>query len=654
MAPWLPNLSIFARNSPDDGKQTLTKTKEVIRLLIDLTVTRNDMYNIVQAKVWKTLGKVDDLINLVLDAFVHFSVEHGVGSAQTEAMADTFVTLSNVAVRGKVIARLRKVLQRTSLKPSRVLTEHPAWTEIAVLIRFILMLSFNIQGPVKPYIPEIFHIVSMLAATGPTLIRTSVHGLVVNVIQTACTTMPLPEGSLKKMQFLLTDISDDKHRQLFGLTKSHANAFTITPETMTDIIEPMPLASLEAVVHTLLEALTFGAPSMDVANMWRARWMSLVTSSAFQFNPAIQPRAFVVLGCLAQEEVDDDLLYQILVALRGALAIFNESDSSLITSIMMCLKNIVESLPADSRYLQQLFWLAMALVQINHPATFATAVDLLQAALRALDANGFFNDEPVIDVLMAAREPLVGVARLLDEASGVNFETHFSFAVAGILMKGMKHQNPKNTVFQGLTTFLDIECKHTMEQNIVESKTLGYLAGLLPIAAKNLALKELLRLAGINDVEIENAEIGTTYFRIFDKLDIPNNTTALLLVSLLVTMLNSADNETERLFLYGILAEAAVAIPEVFALIYDNLLPRMNQIVVSSQTHPIIDSVKSILYTACSEPVFNQAKTQNRNQKAYLEELGFSALGDPMFGAGKTNVAKNAKLASELVELIIA
>jgi neurofibromin 1 len=102
----------------------------------------------------------------------------------------------------------------------------------------------------------------MLAATGPTLIRTSVHGLVVNVIQTACTTIPLPEGSLKKMQFLLTDISDSKHRLLFGLTKPHANAFTITQETMTDVADSMPLASLEAVVHTLLEALTFGAPSM--------------------------------------------------------------------------------------------------------------------------------------------------------------------------------------------------------------------------------------------------------------------------------------------------------------------------------------------------------------------------------------------------------
>jgi hypothetical protein len=36
-------LSIFARNGPEDNKQTLTKTKEVIRLLIDLTVTRNDV-----------------------------------------------------------------------------------------------------------------------------------------------------------------------------------------------------------------------------------------------------------------------------------------------------------------------------------------------------------------------------------------------------------------------------------------------------------------------------------------------------------------------------------------------------------------------------------------------------------------------------------
>ncbi len=44
-----------------------------------------------------------------------------------------------------------------------------------------------------------------------------------------------------------------------------------------------------------------------------------MASTAFQNNPAIQPRAFTVMGCLAREEVDDDLLYQVLVALRNSI-----------------------------------------------------------------------------------------------------------------------------------------------------------------------------------------------------------------------------------------------------------------------------------------------------------------------------------------------
>ncbi|RUS29150.1 hypothetical protein BC938DRAFT_480989 [Jimgerdemannia flammicorona] len=664
MAPWLSNLSVFAKNQPDDKHQSLGKTKEIIRLLIDLTVNQPEvrasydidtyMYPLVQAKVWQTIGKVDDIINLVLDAFVLFAVEHGVGSHQAETMADTMVTLSSVAVRGKILARLRKVISKTSLKPTRTLTEHPSWAEIAILIRFNLMLSFNNRQPVLHYLPELFHIISILVATGATIIRSSIHGLVVNIVQSLCTSMPLDEKNLKNLHILLSELSENKYKLLFGLTRPNANAFTISNETMSDVGEAMPLASLEVIVNALLDAMTWGAPSIDMANTWRARWMSLVTSTAFQFNPAIQPRAFVVLGCLAQEEVDDDLLYQILVALRGALAIFNEGDCNLIISIMMSLKNIVDNLPSDSRYLQQLFWLAIALVQVGHVVTFPPAVNLLEAVLRSLDANGSFNDETMIDMLLRAREPVAEIAQQLDTACGINFETHFSFAIAGILMKGLKQTTTKNATSQALMAFLEIECKHTNEQNLIESKTLGYLAAMLPIAAKNAAMKELLRMAGIYDVEVDNSELGTTYFRIFDKLDIPDNTTALLLVSLLVTMLNTAENESERLFLYGILAEAAVAVPEVFSLIYESLLPKMNQIVASSQTLPIIDSVKSILYTACSEPAFTQAKTK-RSQKTYLEELGFAGLSDcgTFVSVTKAQMNKNAHLASELVQKII-
>lgn len=219
------------------------------------------MYKLVQAKIWKTIGKIDDVLNLVLDSFVQFSNEHGVGSPQAEAMADTFVTLSNVAVRGKVISRLRKVLQKTSFKPTRSLIEHWTWTEIAVLVRFILMLSFNNRGPVKSYVPEIFHVVSLVVGVGPTIIRASVHGLVVNMIQSLCTSMPLPEVNIQRLQLLLTEVSDSKVRLLFGLHKSHANAFTLTPDTMNDAAEPIQLLALESVITQLLDVLHWGAPS---------------------------------------------------------------------------------------------------------------------------------------------------------------------------------------------------------------------------------------------------------------------------------------------------------------------------------------------------------------------------------------------------------
>lgn len=40
MVPWLKNLGVFLRHSLDDYKKNLSKTKDVISLLIDLTVKR--------------------------------------------------------------------------------------------------------------------------------------------------------------------------------------------------------------------------------------------------------------------------------------------------------------------------------------------------------------------------------------------------------------------------------------------------------------------------------------------------------------------------------------------------------------------------------------------------------------------------------------
>ncbi|KAI8972992.1 hypothetical protein BDB01DRAFT_839035 [Pilobolus umbonatus] len=664
MMPWLPNLSRYCQNSNVENDRDTIRTKEVLRNLIDLTVARTDMYKLVQAKIWKTIGQIDDVLNMVLDSFVQFSIEHGVGSPQAEAMADTFVTLSNISVRGKVISRLRKVLQKTSFKPTRTLTDHWTWKEIAILIRFILMISFNNRGPIKSYVPELLHIVTIVIGVGPTIIKSSVHGLVINIVQSLCTTMPIPEANVKKLQHILAEMSDTKYRVLFGLTKPYAGPFTIIPETLIDVTEPIPLQSLETIVNDLLEVITYSAPSTDMANAWRARWMSLVASTTFQFNPAIQPQSFVVLGCLGREDVDDDLLYQILVALRGALVIFNEGDCNLVLSIMMCLKNIVGSLPSDSRYLLSLFWVAIALVQMNNSTIFCMAIELVLAVIRALETHEYFAGDRINQVLLIAREPMLETCQQLDALCGVNFTNHFSFAVTCTFLKGLKHANAKGVIFQGLSTFLDIQSKHNEEADQNEYQNLGYLAGLLPIAVKNEALKDVLRMTdlnktrfeffeGVDDSEIVNYK--AIYDGIFDQLDITDETNALLFISVLVAQLQTAESTNERLFIYGLLAEAANSLPDVFALTYDSLLPKMNHIVLNSNNQLIIESVKSILLTACSDAAFGDTGKKGQSaQKVILERLGFNALGDATFGASTNNTLQHAQLTCDIIDLIIA
>lgn len=68
------------------------------------------LYTAIQTNVWNTLKGVDEITNLIIDEFVEYSVKHGISSASAEIVANTIVTLSSVNVRGKIIARLRRVI----------------------------------------------------------------------------------------------------------------------------------------------------------------------------------------------------------------------------------------------------------------------------------------------------------------------------------------------------------------------------------------------------------------------------------------------------------------------------------------------------------------------------------------------------------------
>jgi hypothetical protein len=84
---------------------------------------------------------------------------------------------------------------------------------------------------------------------------------------------------------------------------------------------------------------------------------------------------------------------------------------------------------------------------------------------------------------------------------------------------------------------------------------------------------------------------------------------------------------------------------------YDSLIPKMNSIIVSCDNVSLIEAVKDILITACSEPAFS-INEKASHQRLYLDRIGFNALGEINFGSMNTTTAVNAELISELLRLI--
>ncbi|KAI8801315.1 hypothetical protein BJ742DRAFT_685193 [Cladochytrium replicatum] len=538
MAPWLPNLAHYWKASsharegsgeiPLPGAQAaetqMAKMNEVLKMLIDMTVNESEMNPLIQSKIWMAIGEVDLMLPFIIDHFVKVAVHHRLGSVQCEVLANTLITLASVnlhIVSGKIIARLRKVISRTSIQQTATLVDHSSWPEISVLARFLLMLSFNNRLDVHQFLPELFHIVNLLVGVGAPIIRSAIHGIVVNIVQSLATSPELDDVGVRTLQLILTELSEPKFSLLFGLKPSSsvtvssggANAaFNFSADVLSgDGWRDVPLSSLENIINIMLDVMTFGAPDPEIGATWKSRWMSLVASTAFQFNPAIQPRAFIALGCLARDDADDDLLYQILVTLRGALSLFEENESNLIVSILTALCNIVGGLAPDSRYLKSLFWLAVGLAQIGHIPIFNTAVQLLQVVLRTLDSQGAFTAETLVSgVLLSAREPIADVASLLDNSTGITFRTDFSFALSATLLKGLKNPTTKTATISALMTVLEICAKHEhySEQaisngiagdvqapvNKVSPYILGYILPLIPFTEK---LSNLFWVAGV-------------------------------------------------------------------------------------------------------------------------------------------------------------
>ena len=309
--------------------------------------------------------------------------------------------------------------------------------------------------------------------------------------------------------------------------------------------------------------------------------MSLITSSAFQLSPAVQSRAFVALGVLATSDVDDDLLYQMLVAFKTALSQANETDTTSVVSMLRCITNVVPATNGNSRYLSQLFWLAVALLQSSHMSLYVEAIRLLRVTVENMEDHGLFAERGVKVTLLEGRVPLEEIACQLDHLLGLSFESSFSFALAATIFKGVRHSALREAAEGALRSLLNITVRACGDVDHADEgagaplcqEVLGYVLALLPMSTRVRGYRRLLEEADADaswlaEDTVLNGDDDDAVVRLpFGLLGYADSNTALLVTSFVTAMLATAQgDDTESAILYQILSDVADAWPEVIGM----------------------------------------------------------------------------------------
>ncbi|KAJ3009749.1 Ras GTPase activating protein ira2, partial [Thoreauomyces humboldtii] len=601
LEPWIRTLAACVYEDVTGD----AKLNSIVLMLVEATVREPALDAFFRSTVWTYLAQQDTLVPQVIETLLAAACDSAPRPHAIEVIANithAMARTTSYPVSSKLLAQLRKAIVSTSYRATATLVDHAAWTEIAVLVRIATHVAFDDWSNVHNCLPDVCYVVSMVAGIGSPLVRASVHGALVNTVHALATSGVVGEGKRKALGDLVRELAGPKLGLPFGVVG--------VGEQGSEVAREVTLGGLELVVRCLLDVAEAGAKDSDQAGLWRARWMSFVASTAFQYNPAIQPRAFIVLGCLARDQVDDDLFYQILVALRGALTLFDLSAESagtnastsetaphLIVSITMALCDIVAGLPADSRYLRPMFWLAMALCQIAHVPIFQSACILLVVTLRRLHDTGAFQNENrdpdcVARVLLGAREGLENVSVRIDQLVGIKFGVElFAHAVSANLVRGLKHPTTKTGTTAALEMFCDIAGNGGIH-------TLGYVVPLIPSAEKpadlwkraglpigNALERDARRTLLDEDAGHARARVSASLLRngIFNSTrGVDDRGVVMTSVLFWAAMLDAAEYDMELVTIYAALAEAAETAPEAFAVVSDYLTPRLTQTLATS------------------------------------------------------------------------
>jgi neurofibromin 1 len=140
------------------------------------------------------------------------------------------------------------------LKASNTLVDNVHWGEIATLIRLNLIAGSNSKAMSHNqfYVPEIIHLVTLVAGTGQIQVRKSVYGIVMNLLQSLYTSRA-EETTCPELLVLINECTQPEALQLFGLARLTASSEYIIFEPSNEKRQIDTQESLTALLVRIME-----------------------------------------------------------------------------------------------------------------------------------------------------------------------------------------------------------------------------------------------------------------------------------------------------------------------------------------------------------------------------------------------------------------
>eukprot|EP00834_Sanchytrium_tribonematis_P004498 NODE_225_length_12315_cov_1.300671.p1 type:complete len:2063 gc:universal NODE_225_length_12315_cov_1.300671:7780-1592(-) len=276
--------------SDDTSTENMNK---VLKCLLDLTSNHFEFIGILTEKIWAPMSKNPAAANLVTDIILAMNMN----DVQSEVFLEILCAVGmniNVVV-GKILSCIRKTLIINSDNPLNSIDIH---------LQILANYAFNGSLSVDYYLADVMYLIISLAGQGNAQQRINVYRLLCNLVYSINDS--LDENLL---QYITDQAENESVLNLFGL------AYLPKQNLIgSDVLNKEPtLGDVGHLVHLIADILICASKSLDDLHAHRARLMGLVSSSAFQYNKILQPRAFVALGALSSDDADDDLIYQILM-----------------------------------------------------------------------------------------------------------------------------------------------------------------------------------------------------------------------------------------------------------------------------------------------------------------------------------------------------